>query len=160
LLRNMEPVFGLELPGYWCDAGDLLQYRNAHFDALQGKLKLDLPAIHVGQGIWVGDGVDIHPTAQLSSPIYIGSGASIRRDARLGEHTIIGANAVVDEGAYVTRCVVGAGAHISRETQVSDCVIQGGYLVEESGTTGEPRPAPPKPVEVAPAAPVSQSIFV
>lgn len=152
LLRNLEPVFGFELPGYWCDAGEPTQYRNAHFDALRGRIKLDLPAIHVGEGIWVGEGVDIHPAAQLSSPIYIGSGASIRRGARIGEHTVIGANAVIDEEAFVTRSVIGAGAHVSRETELADTMIRGGYLVTESGTTGEPVRAEAQPMELAPAA--------
>jgi mannose-1-phosphate guanylyltransferase/phosphomannomutase len=132
LLSNQEPVHGCHLPGYWCDLGDLLQYRNAHFDALQGKIRLDLPAIYAGEGIWVGDGVDIHPSAQLASPVYIGSGASVGRDAVIGEHTIIGANAHIDEGAYVARSVIGGGAVIGREMNVTDTVIAGGYIVTRS----------------------------
>lgn len=159
LLSNQERVFGFELPGYWCDTGDLLQYRNAHFDALRGKLEIDLPAIHVGEGIWVGAGVDIHPTAQLSSPIYIGSGASIGRNARIGEQTIIGANSIIDEEAYVARSVIGALAYIGKETDVTDSVIRGGYLVTESGSAGIPAPAAPKMVQIAPASPVKETLL-
>ncbi len=132
LLGNQDPVFALEPEGYWCDVGDLLQYRNAHFDALQGRIHLDLPAIHAGEGIWVGNGVNIHPTAQLSSPVFIGSGASIGRDAVLGEHTVIGANALVDEGAYVTRSVIGAGSFVGSNMRVTDSIISNGYSVVES----------------------------
>lgn len=132
LLRNQEPVHSSRLPGYWCDLGDLLQYRNAHFDALQGKIRLDLPAIYIGEGIWVGDGVDMHPSVQLASPIFIGSGASIGRNAVIGAHTIVGANAQIDEGAYVARSVICGGATVGRETTVADTVIAGGYTVVES----------------------------
>lgn len=132
LLRNQDPVFALEPEGYWCDVGDLLQYRNAHFDALQGRIHLDLPAIHAGEGIWVGSGVEIHPTAQLSSPVFIGSGASIGRDAVLGEHTVIGANALVDEGAYVARSVIGGNSFVGSNMRVTDSVISSGYSVVES----------------------------
>lgn len=159
LLNNQEAVYGFKLPGYWCDTGDLLQYRNAHFDALQGKLEIDLPAINVGEGIWVGGGVDIHPSAQLSSPIYIGAGASIGRDARIGEQTIIGESAVISEEAFVARSVIGAGAHIDRQTDVTDSVIKGGYLVTESGSTGEPAPAAPRVVQIAPASPAAEKVF-
>lgn len=140
LLRNMEPVQGVRLSGYWCDAGNLLQYRNAHFDALQGKIRLDLPAVHAGEGIWVGERVDIHPSAQLASPIFIGSGASIGRDAVLGEQTIIGANALIGDGAYVARSVIGGGSFIGREMRVTDSVISGGYAVTQ--TDGEQVAAP------------------
>lgn len=143
LLRNQDPVFAFEPEGYWCDVGDLLQYRNAHFDALQGRIHLDLPAIHVGEGIWVGSGVDIHPTAQLSSPVFIGSGATIGRDAVLGEHTVIGANARVDEGAYVARSIIGRGSFIGSGMRVTDSVISSGYNTVEA----DDRPVPAKPTK-------------
>ena len=140
LLRNLEPVHACRPEGYWCDVGDLLQYRNAHFDALRGRIRLDLPALHAGEGIWVGDGVDIHPTVQLSSPIFIGSGASIGRNAVIGEHTVIGANAFVDEGAYVARSVIGGGSFVGRDMRVTDSVISSGYAVVESDDR-QPAPA-------------------
>ncbi len=143
LLRNQDPVFALEPEGYWCDVGDLLQYRNAHFDALQGRIHLDLPAIHAGEGIWVGSGVDIHPTAQLSSPVFIGSGASIGRDAVLGEHTVIGANALVDAGAYVARSVIGGGSFVGGGMRVTDSVVSSGYSVVES----DDQPVPTQPAK-------------
>ena len=158
LLGNQERVYGFEVPGYWCDTGDLLQYRNAHFDALQGKLEIDLPAVHVGEGIWVGGGVDIHPTARLSSPIYIGAGVSIGPNATIGDHTIIGTNSIIDEDAHVARSVIGAMAYVGKETDVADSVIKGGYLVTESGSTGEPAPAAPKAVQIAPANPIKESV--
>ena len=135
LLRNMEPVYAFDMSGYWCDVGDLLQYRNAHFDALQGKLELDLPAVHAGEGIWVGEGVDIDPSAQLSSPIFIGSGARIGRNAVIGSHTVIGAKARVDEGAHVARSVIGGGAFVGAEMRVMDTLVGGGYTVAETDET-------------------------
>ncbi len=131
LLRNQESVYGFDVSGYWCDVGDVLQYRNAHFDALQGKLKVDLPAVHAGEGIWVGEGVDIHPSAQLSSPIFIGSGASVGRNAVVGEHTVIGANAIVEEGARISRSVIGSGAFVGQEITLADCLVSGGYSVTD-----------------------------
>lgn len=157
MLCNQERVYGFEVPGYWCDTGDLNKYRTAHFDALQGKLSIELPAIHVGEGIWVGGGVSIDPSAQLSSPIYIGAGATIGRNARIGEHTIIGAESHIGEEAYVARSVIGAGAHIGRETDVTDSVIRGGYLVTETGS--EPAPAAPQVVQIAPANPLNETAF-
>ena len=150
LIRNREPVQGLRLPGYWCDIGDLPQYRNAHFDALRGKIRLDLPAVYAGEGIWVGDEVDIHPSVQLSSPIYIGSQASIGRNAVLGEYTVVGANARIDEGACVARSVIGGGACVGKEMKVADCVIGGRYTVIESEDGRDRPPVPPKHIRRIP----------
>ena len=66
MLNNREPVYGFSMPGYWCDVGNLMQYRNVHFDALEGRLKLDVPATHIGDGIWIGERVTVHPSAQIS----------------------------------------------------------------------------------------------
>jgi mannose-1-phosphate guanylyltransferase/phosphomannomutase len=132
LLRNMEPVYAFEPEGYWCDVGDMLQYRNAHFDALQGRVHLDLPAIHAGEGIWVGDAVNVHPSVGLSSPVFIGSGASVGRNAVLGAQTVIGANARIGEGAYVARSVIGIGSSIGSQMRVTDTIISSGYAVVET----------------------------
>ena len=158
MLGNQDRVFGFEIPGYWCDIGDLLQYRNAHFDALQGEFSVDLPAVYVGEGIWAGGGVDIHPTAQLSSPIYVGAGASIGCDARIGRHTVIGAGAVVEEGASVARSVIGAGAQIGRETEVTDCIVRGGYLITETEPTAV-KPEVRAARQFAPANPINKTAF-
>lgn len=132
LMNNSEPLYGFSLDGYWCDVGNLLQYRNAHFDALHGRVKLDLPAVHVGEGIWLGEGAYIHPSVQLSSPVYLGSGVSVRRNAVLGEHSVIGADTLVDEGAWIERSVIGKRSFIGRETHISDCIIGNGYTVMAS----------------------------
>ena len=139
LLRNGDPISACHLPGYWCDLGDALQYRNAHFDALQGKLQIDLPAVYAGEGIWVGDGVDVHPSAQLAAPVFIGSGASIGRDVVIGGNTILGANARIQDGASIARSVIGGSATIWSDTEVANTVIVGElaaqYVAQRRGSS-------------------------
>ena len=43
LLRRGEKLLGLELPGYWCDIGTPLSYYRCCADAIEGKLKIQLP---------------------------------------------------------------------------------------------------------------------
>ena len=43
LLRRGERVMGLEMAGYWCDVGTPQSYYRCCADALEGKLKLDIP---------------------------------------------------------------------------------------------------------------------
>lgn len=68
LLQNQEPFYAFRAEGYWCDIGNLAQYRNVHFDALIGKVKLNLSANQVANGIWLGAKSDIHPSVKLSGP--------------------------------------------------------------------------------------------
>ena len=126
LLRNQESMHASHLPGYWCDLGDILQYRTAHFDALQGKVRIDLPAVYAGEGIWVGEGVDLHPSVQLAPSVLIGSTTSIARDAVIGKNTIIGSNSQIAAGANISHSIIGSGAAIMSEARIADTVIAGG----------------------------------
>ena len=43
LLRRGERVAGMEMEGYWCDVGTPLSYYRCCADALEGRLKIDIP---------------------------------------------------------------------------------------------------------------------
>ncbi len=43
LLRRGEKLLGVAMEGYWCDIGSPLAYYRCCADALEGKLKLDIP---------------------------------------------------------------------------------------------------------------------
>ena len=43
LLQRGEKLMGRELSGYWCDVGSPLSYYKCCVDALEGRLKLDIP---------------------------------------------------------------------------------------------------------------------
>lgn len=131
LLRNLEPVYGCLLPGYWCDVGNLIQYRNAHFDALMGKAHVEISGTEVEPGVWIGDDAEVHQTAELAGPLFLGTAADVRKNASLRPFTVVGHNSLVDEAAWVARSIVGSHAFIGRGTRVSDCVIGSGYRVPE-----------------------------
>ncbi len=137
MINNREPVYGFAIPGYWRDLGNLSSYRAAHFDALDGKLNLDLPAIRIDDGIWVGEGVDIHPSVELSSPIFLGKDVCVRRDSTLGSYTIIGSETLVEEGAHVARSSIGGGSFVGRDTRVTGCTIPTSHIVTDSETAYE-----------------------
>ena len=133
LLRNMEPIYGCKLPGYWCDIGNLLQYRSAHFDTLMGKVNLKIAGKQVDEGVWVGDECDVHSTARLSAPVFVGHGAEIRRNVAVGSLSVLGDRTLLDEGASVHRSIVGNGALIGKSSKITDCVIGTGYHVMDNG---------------------------
>jgi mannose-1-phosphate guanylyltransferase/phosphomannomutase len=166
LLHNSEPVYGCRASGYWCDAGNPLSYRGAHFDALAGKLKLDLPATHIGEGIWLGERVEVHPTAEITGPVYLGTGAVIRRGAVLGERTIVGEETLIEEGARISRSIIGSSCHVGREAAITGSVIGAGYYASDGETITErtlvehiqyahrePEPVAAKPIPSPEAAP-------
>jgi len=131
MLRNLDPVYGCSVPGYWCDVGNLIHYRNAHFDALTGKAQLDIAGTEVEPGVWIGDDAEIHRTAELVGPLFLGTGAELRKNAALRPFAVVGDDSLVDEAASVARSIVGSRAFIGKGTRITDCVIGSGYRVEE-----------------------------
>src|SRR5262245_48735047 len=55
LLEMGRPMYGLPLDGYWQDIGNLDQYRQANFDALDERVGLTIPGIRLRGNIWIGD---------------------------------------------------------------------------------------------------------
>ena len=134
MLNNQEPVYGFSLPGYWCDISNPIKYRNVHSDALTERVKLELPATHIGEGIWLGEGVIIDSSVELTGPMFLGSGVSVMRNAIIGERTIIGADSHIGEGARITRSSIGSRSNIGSNITISDCIIGSDYTLADNET--------------------------
>ena len=59
LLEMGRPIYGCVLDGYWQDIGNLDQYRQANFDALDERVRLNIGGIRIRGNVWIGDGVDV-----------------------------------------------------------------------------------------------------
>lgn len=131
LLQNSEPFYSYRADGYWCDMGNLSQFRNVHFDALTGKVRLDIEATQIAEGIWVGRDAEIHPTVKLTSPLYIGSQARLQKRTTLGRFAVVGDRTIVDEGARIRHSILGSASLIGRNASVYGSIIAGGYKLTE-----------------------------
>ena len=72
LLELGRPLYGHVCEGYWQDIGNLEQYRQANFDALDEEIALDIPGIRLRGNIWIGEGVEIDDLAGVEGPAFIG----------------------------------------------------------------------------------------
>jgi len=123
MLANQEPVYGFDLGGYWCDAGDLGPYRQVHSDALAGRLGLDLPAKQESDGIWIGDDARIHRSVEIHPPVYIGPGANIKRGVLLRANSVIGGGSTIGEGTELWACVIGCQSRVGKGSLVKDSIL-------------------------------------
>lgn len=133
LIQNQEPIFACELKGYCSNLENLAQYRNVHFDALFGRIKLNLPATCITSGIWVGKDVDIHPTVELITPFYIGNGVKISRKASLAKFAVVGDLSLVDEEARIVQSILNNGTSIGRRSQAYGSILGPFYKLPDGG---------------------------
>jgi mannose-1-phosphate guanylyltransferase/phosphomannomutase len=130
LLEKQEPIYGYIADGYWCDVGHLDAYREAQYDALAGKVELDLSYAEQEPGIWVGEDTIIDPTARLSPPLLIGDNCRIGPGAVIEGGTVLGDNVTVGVGADLKRAIVGNGVMIGDEATLAACVVSRGCRLE------------------------------
>jgi len=143
LLAAGRPLFGAVAEGYWEDVGTLEAYARAHKDVLDGRVDLDIPGFEVSDGVFLGEGAEIHPDAQLVGPAIIGDYCRIEADARLREYTVLGTNVRVRAGADLERTIVHDNTYIGQHTQLRgvtvgrSCDLRNGVRAEEGVVLGD-----------------------
>ncbi len=130
LLDKGEPMYGYVAEGYWCDVGSLDSYREAQYDALNGKVNLDFPYPETEPTIWMGQNNAIDPLAQLNPPILIGDNCRIGPRATLEPGTVIGDNVTIGADADLKRPIIWNGVLVGEEAHLRACTITRGARVD------------------------------
>ncbi|BAZ90801.1 nucleotidyl transferase [Raphidiopsis curvata NIES-932] len=130
LLEKNEPIYGYIDRGYWCDVGHLDAYREAQYDALRRKVKLEIAYREVSPSLWIGQNTYIDPTAKIESPTIIGNNCRIGARVKIEDGTVIGDNVTIGADANLKRPIVWNGAIIGEEAELSACVISRGTRVD------------------------------
>ena len=123
LLEEGRALVGAVAEGYWEDVGTLEAYVRAHRDALDGKVGIDLPGFRLAEGVWLGEGTEVHPDAHLDGPAVIGDNCRIEAGARLGEYTVLGTNVRVRGDADLVRSVVHDNAYLGEAVGLRGAVV-------------------------------------
>jgi mannose-1-phosphate guanylyltransferase / phosphomannomutase len=129
LLEKDEPMYGYIADGYWCDIGHLDVYREAQYDALQGKVKVEFAYDELKPGIWVGRNTFIDPSTRIEAPALIGHNCWIGPRVQIDAGTVVGDNVTVGADANLKRPIIWNGAIIGEDAHLRACVICRGARV-------------------------------
>lgn len=130
LLEKGEPMYGYIAEGYWCDVGHLDAYREAQYDGLHGKVKLDFAYAEQSPGIWIGQNTYIDSSAKVEKPVLIGNNCRIGPRARIEAGTVIGDNVTIGADADLKRPIVMNGVIVGEEAHLRACAISRGARVD------------------------------
>jgi mannose-1-phosphate guanylyltransferase/phosphomannomutase len=123
LLEAGKPLFGYVADGYWEDVGNLEAYVKVHQDVLDSRVGLDIPGFQLGEGVWLGEGSEIHPAAKVEGPAIIGDYCRVEAGARLGEYSVLGSNVRVGEDAVIHRAVIHDNVYLGPGVRLRGCVV-------------------------------------
>ena len=123
LLEMGRPLYGHVFEGYWQDIGNLDQFRQANFDALDERVRLNIPGIRLRGNIWLGEGVEVDDLAAIEAPAFLGNYCRIAPDASVGPYSVLGSSVTLLERARTERSVIDAATHIGRSARVEGAVV-------------------------------------
>ncbi len=123
LLEMGRPIYGHVLEGYWQDIGNLDQYRQANFDALDERVRLNIEGIQLRGNVWIGEGADIYDVEEVEGPAFIGNHCRIAQDASVGPYTVLSNGVTLRERARTVRTVIDAATHVGRSALIEGAII-------------------------------------
>jgi mannose-1-phosphate guanylyltransferase / phosphomannomutase len=123
LLEMGKPLYGFLCDGYWQDIGNLDQFRQANFDALDQLVKLDVPGIRLRGNVWVGEGVEVEDLDAIEGPAFVGNYCRIAPDAAVGAYSVLSANVTLRERARTERSVIDASTHVGRSALIEGAIV-------------------------------------
>ncbi|MBW4494563.1 MAG: mannose-1-phosphate guanyltransferase [Oscillatoria princeps RMCB-10] len=130
LLEKDEPMYGFVAEGYWCDVGHLDAYRDAQYDGLYGKVKLEFPYEERSPGLWVGLNTYIDPSAKIETPVLIGHNCRIGPRVQIDAGTSIGDNVTIGADADIKRPIIWNGVIVGEEAHLRACVTARGVRID------------------------------
>jgi mannose-1-phosphate guanylyltransferase/phosphomannomutase len=123
LLEMGRPLYGFVMDGYWQDIGNLDQYRQANFDALERNVRLNIPGIQIRGNVWLGEGVEIADLEQVEGPSFIGNYCRVAPGANVGSHSVLSNSVTLRERTRTARSVIDASTHIGQSSLIEGAII-------------------------------------
>ncbi len=122
LLRQNAGLYGYVSDGYWRDIGNLNEYQDAHIDALNGAVRVDIEGTKRG-ATYIGEGTRVpESTLHVSGTVVLGRNCSIGEGVSLS-NAVIGDNCVIGPGARITNSVIWNDVVIGHSVEMSYDVI-------------------------------------
>ncbi len=137
LVEKGDSIFGFPMIGYWSDVGSLSQYWRANIDALQGRLRINVPGKKLAAETWLGKRVKVDKTAKFEGSVLLGDRTQIEKNVKIKGESVIGDKCIIEDNADIKKSIIwsdvyiGRGVHIENSVIGNWCYIDDGVHIEE-----------------------------
>lgn len=137
LLKSKKHIYGFPIKNYWCDVGNLNEYRRAQRNVLDGEISLNFSGKMQKKGIWIDEGTSIHAKSSLSAPCLIGRDCRIDKNVHVGPYTTIGNGVHIGEGSHIQNCTLWDNVRIGKGIRLENCILTQRTSIQEAASTYE-----------------------
>jgi NDP-sugar pyrophosphorylase family protein len=137
LLSAGVPFHRWLLDGYWNDVGNIEQYRLSNFDALLGRVSVNVPGRLLSSRVWVGEGTEIESGVRIQAPVLIGAGCLVESEVELIGPLIIGDGCVIERGAVLEGTINWDGVKTGRGSRLAGSILGRNVVVHHEAVVHE-----------------------
>lgn len=123
LLRSGVPFYVHETPRYWNDVGNPDAYRQGNFDALSGRVQVDLPGGEIAPGVRVGARTVVASSARFEGPVLLGDDCVVEQQVVIRGPTIIGDHCTLGRGARLESVIAWGGVCVGRDCRLARTIL-------------------------------------
>ena len=143
MLANAMPLYGYLAPGYWCDIGNIQTYYQANWDALEGRVDVEVPGERRHGNVWMGENVEIGLGVRIEGPAYIGHDCKLKAGVFVNGPVCVGNFSVVDQNTKISNSVIWSYSYIGESSRLRQAIvcrhatIKNNCLLEEGAVIGD-----------------------
>ena len=130
LLEHDVPFHVHEIDSYWNDVGSLDELRQGTWDALEGKLGIQVTGEKEGEDAVLGEGSSLDGVEVVDGPVWIGTDVSIGEGVRLMGPLAVGDGCRIGDGAALRDSIVFPGTEIAAEELLIGAIHGGTGIIE------------------------------
>ena len=123
LLEMGRPLYGFVADGYWQDVGDLGQYAQANFDALDGLVQLEIPGLLLRGNVWLSASAEVDDLDAIEGPAFVGNYCRILPGATVAPYSVLSANVTLRERARTGRSVIDTLTQVGRSALIEGAIV-------------------------------------
>jgi mannose-1-phosphate guanylyltransferase len=130
LLENDVPFHIHEVGEYWNDVGSLAELQQGTFDALRGKLHLEVEGEELAPGLRVAGPSPLRQDTEVEGPAWIGHDVRIGSGVRLMGPLVVGDGVSIGDGAQLRESIVFPGTQIAAESILIGAIAGHGGILQ------------------------------
>ncbi|HEX7609889.1 MAG TPA: NDP-sugar synthase [Solirubrobacteraceae bacterium] len=130
LLEQDVPFHIHEVDEYWNDVGSLAELRQGTFDALAGRLHLEVEGEQISPGVVVAGPSPLREDTEVEGPVWIGGEVRIGAGVRLMGPLVLGDGAVVGDGVQLRESILFPGTEIAAEAILIGAIAGHGGILQ------------------------------